>query len=238
MLGEILDAILQESKALFSGTGSQVMLKTDFLAKATPDNNGTFLLLGIDNASDSLQYLGGLTNCCYDFGFNSYSWEPDAYVDDNSGYSTSLLNFIDGVRQHFTLGPFGKGVFNATDTLKVGVIYKVQFGSITYNSVLITEGMMFTCLQGITTFTTTDGGFIIGTPWFTQGMVTINNLFGFQFTMTGITNADAIDQQSGLLLGYKIGLISTALDKVTLFTENDIVLQTITQINNPPQPIS
>ena len=237
MLGIILDSILQETKALFSGTGAQVMLKTNFLAKQTPDNNGTFVLLDLMNAPDSLQYLGGLSMLAYDFGFNSYSYEPDAYVDDNSGFSTGLLDFIDTVRQHFTLGPFGKGVFNAGDNLRVGVIYKVQLGSITYNSVLITEGMLFTCLQGITTFTTTDGGFVIGTPWFTQGMVTIFNDFGFAFTLTGITNADALDQ-NGLIMGYKIGLISTALDSVTLFTENDITLQTITQINNPPQPIS
>lgn len=234
MLGHIIQALLDETKGLFSGTGEQVLLKTNFLIKSIPDNTGTFVLLDCQDAQDSTQFPGGLTMCAYNFMFNTYCYEPDAFADeDGTNYSTSLLGFIDKVRRHFTLGPFGNGITNTTGVLKVGVIYKVATGSVTYNSVLYTEGQMFICLQGIYSFTTTDGGFVIGTSWKTQGMVDIANDYGFQFTLTGIGVADAIEQ-TGLLMGYKIGLISTALDKHTLYTENDVILQTITQINNPP----
>lgn len=73
--------------------------------------------------------------------------------------------------------------------------------------------------------------------WLTQAMTDIWNQYGFFLTFSGITGADPIDTE-GLLFGFKISFESTALDSVTLFTENDIALQTITQINNPPQPIS
>lgn len=234
MLGKIIQALLDETKGLFSGTGEQVILRTNFLAKAIPDNTGTFVLLDCQEGQESVQWSGGLTMCAYNFGFGSYCYEPDAFADeDGTNYSTSLLGFIDKVRRHFTLGAFGKGITDSTGVLNVGVIYKVATGSVTYNSVLYTESMLFTCLQGITSFTTTNGGFVIGTPWKTQGMVDLYNEFGFQFTLTGIGVADAIEQ-NGLLMGYKIGLISTALDRHTLFTENDIELITITQVSNPP----
>lgn len=229
MLGEILQAILQETKALFSGTGAQVMLKTNFLPKATPDNNGTFVLLDLQNAPDTTQFPGGLTMCCYDFGVNTYTWEPDSYVDDDTPFSTSLLNFIDKVRQHFTLGPLGNGLVYPNGILIVNKIYQVVNSTIIYNGNPLITGTYFTCLDGITSFTSASNGYVIGTSWLTQGMVDIFNQFGFQFTLTGITNADALDQ-NGIIMGYKIGLISTSFDQITQFNEDDVVLTTISEL--------
>lgn len=179
MIGEITQAILDEASALLSSTGAMVILKTNFLPKKSPDNTGNFILLGIEDAPESQQYPGGLTRMDWKWAFNSYNWEPDAYNDDHSGYSTTLLDFIDTVRQHFSLAGLGR------------------------------------------------------TGWLTPGMQNIFNLYGFQFTLTGLTNADAIDE-NGLIMGFKIGFDSTAIDNVTLYTENDTVLLTVEQIDNPP----
>lgn len=179
MLGEILQAILDECDALLSDTGAMVMLKTNFTPKKLPDNNGTFILLGIEDAPESGQYPGGLTQMDWKSAFNSYAYEPDAYVDDHSGFSTSLLDFIDRVRQHFSLAGLGR----------------------------------------------------IG--WLTPGMTNIYNTYGFQFTLQGLTTADPVDQD-GLIMGYKIGFESTSFDNVTQYTEQDITLLTVTQIDNPP----
>lgn len=230
MIGEILNSILLECKALLSGTGAQTILKTQFKPSKLPDTNGNFVLLSLEDAPDTTQYPGGLTRCDWKWSFNSYNWEPDAYVDDDTGYSTSLLIFIDQIRQHFSLGPFGNGIVTSAGILIVGKIYQVANGTIDYNSNTLANGSFFVCIGGVTTFTTTDIGYVIGTSWLTQAMANIFNIYGFQFTLTGITAADAIDQD-GLIMGFKIGFDSTAFDQVTKFTENDIVLETITQLN-------
>lgn len=229
MIGEILNSILLECKALLSGTGAQTLLKTQFKPSKLPDTNGNFVLLSLDDAPDTVMYPGGLTRCDWKWSFNSYNWEPDAYVDDESGFSTSLLNFIDRIRQHFSLGALGKGVIMPNETLSIGVIYQVINGTIIYNSNPLIVGTFFVCVEGATTFTSNNSGYVIGTSWLTQAMVTIFNNYGFQFTLTGITNADALDQD-GLIMGFKIGFDSTAFDQVTQFNEDDVILTTVTEL--------
>lgn len=229
MLGEIINSILLETKALLSSTGATVMMKTNFQPKRLPDNNGNFVLLDLEAAPDTIQFPGGLTRCDWKFGFGSYNYEPDAYVDDESGFSTSLLDFIDRIRQHFSLGALGKGVAMPNDTLKVGVIYQVINGTIIYDGNPLIAGTFFVCISEALTFTSTNNGYVVGTSWLTQAMVTIFNTYGFQFTLTGITNADALDQD-GLIIGFKIGFDSTAFDQVTQFNEDDVIFTTINPI--------
>lgn len=242
MINNILFALLKESRAFLEGTGGQVMLKTDFKPAKLPDYTMPLVLLAVENAEDSFQYPGGLTQMGWRIGFNSYNYEPDAYDDDPSEYSTNLLYFpIDAIRQHFSLGAFGNGVVYDTGTLRTDIIYRVEGGSITYDSVLLSKGTYFTAIAGEDTFSTTNGGYVVGTSWLTQGMVTIFNDFGFQFTLTGVTTADALEE-SGLVMGYKISFDTTALDDVTKYTKSDRTLVTVTQIDNPPfsprEPIS
>lgn len=104
MIGEILNAVLLECRALLEGTGAEVILKTNLKQMTKENYSGNFILLDVQDAPESLQYPGGLTRMDWKFGFNSYNFEPDAYVDDQTGYATSLLNFIDMIRQHFTNG--------------------------------------------------------------------------------------------------------------------------------------
>jgi hypothetical protein len=176
MIGEILQAVLQETKTLLDGTGATVMLKTNFRPKSTPDNNGTLVLIDVEHAPDSVQYPGGLSLMVWHFGFNTYAWEPDAYVDDDSGYSAGLLDFIDTIRQHFTAN-------------------------------------------------------YAGLNWLTTEMITVWDQYGFQYTLTGLTNADAIDQ-NGLIMGWKIGLDTTSFDDVTVFNSATTILQTVNAVMN------
>lgn len=240
MIGIILDAVLQETKAFIQSEdkGGQVMLKTNFKGiKNIPDKTMPFVLLGLNDAPDTYQFPGGLTMLGWKWSFNSYSYEPDAYVDDNTGYSTGLLyDPIDTIRRHFSIGGLGNGLIFPTGQLTPGIVYQVQLGAITYNGNILAIGTYFTCNDTVTTFTTASAGYCVGTSWLTQAMVNILNDYAFQFTLNGITTADQIDD-SGLIMGYKIDFESVALDNKTLFTEQDIILETVTQVD-PDEPVS
>lgn len=234
MIGEILQAVLDECDALLSGTGATVMLKTNFPPKKIPDNSGNFILLALDDAVTSGQYPGGLTQMDWRWSFNSYSYEPDAYVDDHSGYSTALLDFIDTIRQHFSSAGLTKPTVVSNNSLFAGKQYTVRNGSISYNNVIYTANQTFVAIENVTQYTIISGEpVILAYGWLTPGMAEIFTQWGFQFTLTGLTNADPVDEQ-GLIMGYKIGFDSTALDNTTQYTEQDIILETVTQIDNPP----
>jgi hypothetical protein len=103
-IGEILFAVLKECKALLSGSGAEIILKTNLKKLDREAYSGNFILIDWTDAVDSLQYPNGLTRMDWKIGFNAYNIQPDAYVDDPTDYSTALLNFIDQVRQHFESG--------------------------------------------------------------------------------------------------------------------------------------
>jgi|GEM_PF-2401905 len=232
MTGPILDAVENEIQAVLEGTGAMLMLKTNFKPGKMPDNSGNFVLLGFDEADDTFQYPGGLTRADWHWSLNSYNYEPDAYHDDTTGYSTNLLNFIDLIRRHFSLGALGDGVVTAAGQLRPGLIYKVAFGTVLYNNISYSVNQYFTAIDTVLTFTTSTGGYVIGTSWLTQGMVTIFNNYGFQFTLSGILNADPVDQD-GVIMGFKIVFESTALDNKTLYS-GEAPLISVTQVDNPP----
>jgi len=208
-----------------------LILKTKYKsAKTQFDKNIPLVLLALEPATETFQYPGGLTFTGWKFGFNSYAYSPDAYQDDDTGYSNELLyDPVDTIRRHFSLGPLGNGLVFPNGYLIPGIIYQVQGGNITYNNSLITDGQYFTCLDNVINFTTTNGGYCVGTSWLTQDMVTIFNNWAFAFTLNGIDEAETIDE-SGLILGYKIGFESVALDPATEFVNNTITLESFTQL--------
>lgn len=238
MIGFILNAVIQEAKQflLSEDVGAQLITRTNFKSgKVNIDKNIPLVLLDLNEAQDSYQLIGGLTMCGWKWSFNSYAYMPDAYNDDPSGYSAELLyDPIDTIRRHFSLGPLGQGLVFETGTLISGKIYQVALGTIIYDGDVFTPGTFFTCNDLVTTFTTSNGGYCIGTSWMTQGMVDVFNQYGFCFTLSGITAAEQIDE-SGLLLGYGIEFESVSLDGKTLFTEDDIILETITELPLGPQ---
>ena len=175
MIGDILNAVMQECKALLADQAGTVILKTDYKASNLPSYAMPLLLVDLYDATDSVQYPGGLTRVDWNFAFNSYHNAPDPKVDDDSGYSIGLLDVIDSIRQHFSIG-----------------------------------------------------------AWLTHGMTNILNNYAFRFTLSGISPADALEQE-GLIMGYKIIFDSAAVDTGTSGTVlSSQVLEVVDQINNPP----
>ena len=111
MLGKIVNAILSECQAFLAanpmeeGTVGQIIFKTQF----KPENIGSYamplIILDVLDGPETTQYLGGATRVDWIFAFNAYNYEPDQGADETAtGYSTSLLAFIDKVRRHFSFG--------------------------------------------------------------------------------------------------------------------------------------
>jgi hypothetical protein len=104
MIDDILNAVMAEAKALLSGTGGTVILKTDFLNTDIGAFSLPLLLIDLTGAPDTYQMLGGASRVDWNFSFNSYHYMTDPMGDDQSGYSRSLLAVIDTIRQHFSKG--------------------------------------------------------------------------------------------------------------------------------------
>jgi hypothetical protein len=70
--------------------------------------------------------------------------------------------------------------------------------------------------------------------WLSPGMPYIEDVLNFRFTLSGITPADALDQD-GLIMGYKIVFDSIAIDNSTNFTQmSKAVLEHAVQKGYPP----
>lgn len=108
MTGEILKAVSEETKAFlqqsnqgnFPGT---VILETDFKSDQMASYAMPLVILDMQDAPETSQYLGGVTRVDWIFGMNSYNYQPDGYLDDATDYSANLLNIIDEIRRHFSL---------------------------------------------------------------------------------------------------------------------------------------
>ena len=137
MIGEITDAVLKECKELLQGTGAEVIFKTNLNQMSKETYSGNFVLLDILDAPDSKQYPGGLTQMEWKYCFNSYNFEPDSFVDDVTGYSTDLLNFIDTIRQHFSSAQGNDG-WLTDDMRNVQEQYGFQF---TFGGLTVAEAV-------------------------------------------------------------------------------------------------
>jgi len=178
MIGDILNAVMQECKALLVDEGGTIMLKTDYKTSNLPSYTMPLLLVDLLDAPDSLQYPGGLTRVDWNFAMNSYNYAPDPKADDPTGYSMQLLDIIDKIRSHFS-----KGIWLNTTS---------------------------------------------------PTMIDILNNYCFKFTLSGITSADALDQD-GLIMGYKIIFDSVGVDDGTSSeVDSTAPLETVDQIDNPP----
>lgn len=102
MTGEILEAILNEIKAMIGGKGGTLLLKTNYKPKDLPSYTMPLYLIHLVAAPESYEYPGGLTKMEWQWALNSYNYEPNEAVDDDNGYSTGLLDVIDDVRRHFS----------------------------------------------------------------------------------------------------------------------------------------
>lgn len=104
MIGEIVSALLAECKALFVDTPATVVLRTQFKFDNVDSYSMPFLLLDVIPGGDDVAMIGGATMMYWNFAFNTYSHEPNSSVNDDTGQSENLLNFIDKIRRHFQIG--------------------------------------------------------------------------------------------------------------------------------------
>ena len=106
MIGDILNAVLNECKALLQtmDIAGTLILETDYKSDKLTTYSMPLLILDMIDAPETSQYLGGVTRVDWVFGMNSYNLQPDSYVDDITPWSGSLLDIIDRIRAHFSLG--------------------------------------------------------------------------------------------------------------------------------------
>lgn len=106
MIGDILNAVLNECKALLQTVdiAGTIILETDYKSDKLVTYSMPLLILDMIDAPEASQYLGGVTRMDWVFGMNSYNLQPDSYIDDVTPWSGSLLDIIDRIRAHFSLG--------------------------------------------------------------------------------------------------------------------------------------
>ena len=105
MIEDILSAVKAECLALCQTMDPQVgtlILDTDFKDTGKMTYSMPFMMLDMMDGPDTNQWLGGASKVCWDFRICVYGYEPDAYADDSSGYSESLLAPMDLVRRQFS----------------------------------------------------------------------------------------------------------------------------------------
>lgn len=138
MIGDILNAILQETVALsrtWENYGT-VLLKTDYKNTKLVDYAMPLVIVDLADGVDSKQYPGGLTRMEWQYAFNSYNYSPDGYVDDTTGYSTSLLKIpIDEIRRHFEIGKWIAEDPNAPGTYLMNIILDLYGFRFTFSGV-------------------------------------------------------------------------------------------------------
>lgn len=101
MIGEILQAVIDECKSL--NTEGTNLLKTDYKMDKLLTYSMPLCLIDLLSAPESEQMIGGATKMDWDFAIKVYHYEPNAYLGEDGGYSTSLLNILDTFRQHFSM---------------------------------------------------------------------------------------------------------------------------------------
>jgi hypothetical protein len=102
MVGEILNAILNECQQFYKDTGGTVILKTDFKSTNLATYRMPLLMLEIPDAVETGMFPGGLTRAEWLIVLNAYNYQPNATLDDLNGYTTGLLNVVDDARRHFS----------------------------------------------------------------------------------------------------------------------------------------
>jgi hypothetical protein len=94
--GDIIQAITNEVKYFLEGKGSYVLdtnLRND-ITYSLP-----LVVIKVKPSQDSARLPGnGITRMGYDIIFDVYNYEPGSYNNDDGGYSSSLMDFIDSFR--------------------------------------------------------------------------------------------------------------------------------------------
>jgi hypothetical protein len=97
--GDIIHAVLEEIKYFLNGQGTYIL---DTQIKEDIEYEFPLIIFEFGDGGDSARLPGnGITRIDYDIALRIYNFEPNAYSDEDGGYSSSLLNIIDNVRVFF-----------------------------------------------------------------------------------------------------------------------------------------
>jgi hypothetical protein len=97
--GDITHALLEEIKYFLNGQGTFIL---DTQIKDDMEYSFPLVILELGDAGESSRLPGnGISRIDYDVAFRVYNYEPNAYSDDDGGYSSSLLDIIDKTRDFF-----------------------------------------------------------------------------------------------------------------------------------------
>jgi hypothetical protein len=102
MISAVINALTKELKYLVKDNEGMVILDTNI------KNDASFSLplvvLECDDAPESAALMGGLVRMDWSFRMRIYTQGPDAYADDETELSTSHLDFMDVIKNHFIKG--------------------------------------------------------------------------------------------------------------------------------------
>lgn len=104
MTDKIIAALKLEAKALVANTGKfqgEFVMATDYKDTGEVTYSFPLVMLYMSAAHDSEPFCGGAMKVNWNFSFAVYYYDPNSYVDDESGYSEQLALPLDIVRAHF-----------------------------------------------------------------------------------------------------------------------------------------
>jgi hypothetical protein len=146
MIGDIINAVLGECIAAIqipddSGVIGTAILNTDYSSDKLRSYSMPLILLDMMDGPESRQFLSGGTSIDWAFSLNTYNQAPAAYGDDvpNDGYSASLLDLIDEIRQHFSLRMW---LTPAMTEIETNYGFKFTFGGISRADKLEGDGLI------------------------------------------------------------------------------------------------
>lgn len=98
-LSDLITAMTKELQTFFADLSGTVILDTGL----AQDISGSLPLciFCIEDSGDSAHLPGqGITRMDYELYFKIYPFEPNSYLSNDSGYSASLADVIDNLRNH------------------------------------------------------------------------------------------------------------------------------------------
>jgi len=104
ILSDIIYGLTQELRSLFNSFGAIGIIILDTEIKDDETYDLPLCIIEINDAPDSVRLPGnGLTQIDFDFTLRIYAYEPNAYIEQDGGYSASLLEIVDKIRNYFEL---------------------------------------------------------------------------------------------------------------------------------------
>jgi len=101
MINKIINAVIKEAQAKLKGQGT-LLFKTDYNPEKINSYAMPLVLIGMDDAPDAGQCIGGATIIDWRFDMNIYNYFINADTSEVSNVSIEAMEIIDDMRRHFS----------------------------------------------------------------------------------------------------------------------------------------